>query len=83
MEEQCTQIINLQSLKIVRVCSDIMLSILTRIFICLYWVVLICFNIRNYYNMTEEAKQRNKFIVALIVVNAIVILFTLLQIFIG
>ena len=58
-----------------------MLGIVTRIFICLYWVVLIGFNIRNYINMPNEARQRNKWIIALIVVNAIVVLFTAISIF--
>ncbi len=57
-----------------------MLGIITRFFICLYWIVLICFNIRNYCNMTKEAKERNKFIYLLIIVNAIVILLTFIQI---
>lgn len=56
-----------------------MIDILGRVFICLYWVVLICFNIRNC--MTTEATKRNKFIYLLIIVNAIVIAFTFLNIF--
>lgn len=56
-----------------------MLDILGRIFICLYWVVLICFNIRNF--MATEAKKRNIFIYLLIAVNFIVIVCTFLNIF--
>ena len=56
-----------------------MLDILGRIFICLYWVVLICFNIRNF--LATEAKKRNIFIYLLIVVNFIVIIFTGINIF--
>ena len=48
-------------------------SIVTKCFICLYWVVLIGFNIRNFINMPKEAKSRNRWIYALIVVNALVI----------
>ena len=55
------------------------MDIIGRIFICLYWVVLICFNIRNF--MATEAKKRNIFIYLLIAVNAIVILCTFLNIF--
>lgn len=58
-----------------------MWGIFTRIFICLYWVVLIGFNIRNYKNMPQEARERNRWIVYLIIVNAIVILFTFVGIF--
>ncbi len=56
-----------------------MIDILGRIFICLYWIVLICFNIRNC--VATEAKKRNIFIYLLIVVNFIVIVFTFLNIF--
>ena len=56
-----------------------MLDILGRIFICLYWVVLICFNIRNF--KATEAKKRNIFIYLLIAVNFIVIVCTFLNIF--
>ena len=56
-----------------------MLDILCRIFICLYWVVLICFNIRNF--IATEAKKRNVFIYLLIIVNAIVVAFTFFNIF--
>lgn len=48
-------------------------SIITKCFICLYWVVLIGFNIRNFINMPKEAKARNRWIYALIIVNALVI----------
>lgn len=60
-----------------------MLGIITRIFICLYWVVLIGFNIRNYVNMPKEARKRNLWIKMLIIVNAIVVLCTAISIFIG
>lgn len=56
-----------------------MINIITKIFICLYWIVLICFNIRNF--VATEASKRNKFIYLLIVVNAIVIIFTFISIF--
>lgn len=56
-----------------------MLGIVTRIFICLYWVVLIGFNIRNFLSM--EASKRNAWIYALIGVNAAVIALTFLSIF--
>lgn len=56
-----------------------MIDILGRIFICLYWVVLICFNVRNF--IATEAQKRNIFIYLLIIVNAIVIVFTFLNIF--
>ena len=56
-----------------------MINILTKIFICLYWIVLICFNIRNF--IATEASKRNKFIYLLIFVNAIVIIFTFISIF--
>lgn len=58
-----------------------MLSIITKIFICLYWVVLIGHNIYNYGKMSLEAKNRNKWIKALIIVNAIVIILTFISIF--
>ena len=58
-----------------------MLSIITKIFICLYWVVLIGHNIYNFCKMPEEAKKRNYWIKALIIVNFIVILLTLYGIF--
>ena len=57
-----------------------MVSLLGRIFICLYWVALICFNIRNFAAM--EAQRRNVWIYLLIAVNAIVIVFTAIAIFI-
>ena len=57
-----------------------MISILTKVFICLYWVVLLGFNIRNFNN--TEANKRNKIIYALILVNAIVVVFTAIGIFI-
>ena len=60
-----------------------MLGIITRIFICLYWVVLIGFNIRNYINMPKEVRKRNLWIKMLIIVNAIVVLCTAISIFIG
>ena len=60
-----------------------MLGIITRIFICLYWVVLIGFNIRNYINMPKETRKRNLWIKMLIIVNAIVVLCTAISIFIG
>ena len=56
-----------------------MINILTKIFICLYWIVLICFNIRNF--VATEASKRNQFIYLLIIVNAIVIIFTFVSIF--
>lgn len=57
-------------------------SILTKIFICLYWVVLIGLNLYNYGKMSPEAKIKNNWIKALIIVNAIVIIFTFISIFI-
>jgi len=60
-----------------------MFNIITKCFICLYWVVLIGHNIYNYGKMSPEAKKRNYWIKALIVVNAIVIGFTFTCIFIG
>ena len=57
-----------------------MLDVIGKSFICLYWVVLICFNIRNF--KATEAKKRNIFIYLLIFVNFIVILYTLFNIFI-
>ena len=56
-----------------------MINILTKIFICLYWIVLISFKIRNF--VATEASKRNKFIYLLIIVNAIVIIFTFISIF--
>ena len=56
-----------------------MLDIIGKVFICLYWVVLICFNIRNF--MATEAQKRNIFIYLLIIVNFIVIIFTGINIF--
>ena len=56
-----------------------MIDIIGRIFICLYWIVLICFNIRNF--IATEAAKRNIFIYFLIIVNAIVIIFAFLNIF--
>lgn len=56
-----------------------MFDILCRIAICLYWVVLICFNIRNFIAM--EAQKRNIFIYLLIIVNFIVIILTGINIF--
>ena len=56
-----------------------MIDIIGRIFICLYWIVLICFNIRNF--IATETAKRNIFIYFLIIVNAIVIIFTFLNIF--
>lgn len=58
-----------------------MINIITKILIALYWVVLICFNIRNFRHMEKEAKDRNKYIYALILVNASVIIFCILTIF--
>ena len=57
-----------------------MIGILSRILICLYWVVLICFNVRNFIN--TEASKRNIFIYILIAVNFLVIVFTFIGIFI-
>ena len=59
--------------------DKVVLNIITRIFICLYWVVLIGFNIRNFLSM--EASKRNAWIYALIGVNAAVIVLTFLSIF--
>ena len=56
-----------------------MLDIIGKSFICLYWIVLICFNIRNFKAL--EAKKRNIFIYLLIAVNFIVILYTFFNIF--
>ena len=56
-----------------------MLDIIGKVFICLYWVVLICFNIRNF--TATEAQKRNIFIYLLIAVNFVVIIFTFLNIF--
>lgn len=60
--------------------SDIF-SIITKVFICLYWVVLIGHNIYNFGKMSPEAQKRNYWIKALIIVNAIVIIFTFICIF--
>ena len=35
-------------------------SIITKIFICWYWIVLIGFNLRNFKHMQSEAKRRNR-----------------------
>ena len=59
-----------------------MLSIWTKIFICLYWVVLVGHNIYNYGKMSPDAKKRNYWIKALIIVNAIVIVLTAITIFV-
>ena len=56
-----------------------MIDIISRILICLYWIVLICFNIRNFKQM--EAAKRNVFIYLLIIVNALVIIATFIGIF--
>ena len=58
-----------------------MLSIITKIFICLYWVVLISHNIYNFCKMPEKTKKRNYWIKALIIVNFVVILLTFVGIF--
>ena len=57
------------------------INILTKCFICLYWIVLIGHNIYNFGKMSPEAKKRNWWIKALILVNAIVIVFTFICIF--
>jgi hypothetical protein len=56
-----------------------MLGVISRIFICLYWVVLLGFNASNFVH--NEALRRNKWICALIVVNFIVAVITFILIF--
>lgn len=58
-------------------------NIITKVFICLYWVVLIGHNIYNFGKMSPDARKRNYWIKALILVNAIVIGFTFICIFIN
>ena len=60
-----------------------MINLLAKIFICLYWIVLIGHNCYNFGKMSPEARRRNWWIKALIIVNAIVIIFTLASIFIN
>lgn len=57
------------------------LSIITKVFICLYWIVLIGHNLYNFGKMSPDARKRNYWIKALILVNAIVIGFTFTCIF--
>lgn len=52
------------------------INILTKVLICVYWIVLIGHNIFNYSKMSPEAKSRNHWIKVLILVNALVILGT-------
>lgn len=58
-----------------------MISIITKIFIMLYWIVLILHNIYNFKKMPEEARKRNFWIKLLIIVNFIVIVLTAISIF--
>ena len=57
-------------------------SIIVKVAICLYWIVLIGHNIYNYRKMPEEARKRNYWIKALIAVNALVIVLTAVSIII-
>lgn len=57
-----------------------MFEIITKIFICLYWLVLIGHNIYNFKNMPKEARKRNIWIKVLIFVNFIVIILTFISI---
>ena len=56
-----------------------MLNLINRIFIHLYWVVLLGFNTSNF--MHNEALRRNRWIRALIIVNLIVAIGTFIAIF--
>lgn len=58
-----------------------MLAIFRMVTITAYWIVLICFNIRNFRHMSKESRERNRFVYALIFVNAVVIFCTILEIF--
>lgn len=61
--------------------SEIM-NIILKVFICLYWIVLIGHNLYNYGKMSPEARARNWWIKSLIGVNAIVIALTIVVIFV-
>lgn len=56
-------------------------GLVTKIFICVYWIVLIGHNLYNFGKLSEEAKKRNQWIKILILVNGIVIILTFVSIF--
>lgn len=56
-------------------------GLITKIFICVYWIVLMGHNLYNFGKLSKEAKKRNKWIKILICVNGIIIIFTFVSIF--
>ena len=52
------------------------MDIYLKLFISLYWFVLLLNNIRNYKTQPAELKKRNTLIMALILVNTIVLILT-------
>ena len=60
-----------------------MINLLAKIFIGFYWIILVGHNIYNYRKTPIEARKRNYWIKALIVVNLLVIIFTAIVIFIN